>query len=157
MIKEGLRLFSPPVYAYRVCSKDVQVGNYLLPSGTTVVHSHYITHRLPGIYPEPLKFIPERWENLKPSPFEYLPFGYGAHACLGGGLANMMMRMILPRILRTWRLEMIPGTRIDRRVLVTLSPKGGMPMKIRRQDGCFEKRAAKIRGNVHEMVDLPVQ
>jgi len=154
VLKESMRLFPPPVYSYRVCTKDVKVGPYLLPKGTPVFHSHYLTHRSPQVFEDPKRFRPERWESQQPSPFEYLPFGYGAHSCLGGALATMMMKIIVAMALKARRLQVVPDARIDRHVVVTLGVKRGMPMKVFEQDGRYENNAVPVRGNVHEMVKL---
>jgi len=43
--------------------------------------------KMPHIYPEPERFLPERWsrENKEtlPNVFSFLPFGFGVHMCVG--------------------------------------------------------------------------
>jgi cytochrome P450 len=156
VIKESLRLFAPPVYAYRVCSRAVTFGPYDLPKGATVAFSHYMTHHSPELFPEPERFLPKRWETIKPSLYEYLPFGAGAHACLGASFALMTMKTVLAMLIPRFRLSVVPDTRIDRKVLVTLAPKHGMPILVQAQDQQFPKSQTPVRGNIHEMVQLTV-
>ncbi len=64
----------------------------------------------------------------------------------------MVLRITLPMILQRFRLGLVPGARIDRRVAVTLSPRYGMPMIVHKQDRQFTQGIPA--GNIHEMVDL---
>ena len=153
-MKEALRLFAPPVYAYRVLSKDTVIGDYQFPARSTIAFSHYITHHMEEIYDDPQRFIPDRWKEIKPTHFEYLPFGVGAHACLGGSLAYMIMKIVLSMALTRFRLTVKPGAEISRKVLVTLSPKHGIPATLSKQDKQFHDSKTKITGDIHEMVTL---
>ncbi len=154
VIKESMRLLAPPAYSYRVTSGAVRLGPYQLQPGTTVAFSHYITHHMPELFQNPNRFMPERWLSINPSPYEYLPFGAGAHSCLGSPFALMSMKIVLAAVLQRYRLTAIPGSRISRKVLVLLAPKYGMPMIIQKQDREFEKSKTAVCGDIHEMVDL---
>ena len=153
-MKEGLRLLAPPVYAYRVLSQPVTMGGYEFPARSTVAFSHYITHHMEEIYENPNSFNPNRWKTIKPSHFEYLPFGVGAHACLGGQLAYMIMKIVLSMTLTKYRFKIKPNSDISRRVLVTLLPKHGIPATAIAQDENFANSKSKVKGNIHEMVDF---
>ncbi len=152
VVKESLRLLPPPAYNCRLTTQPVALGPYHLPARSTVAFSHYITHHLPELFPEPQVFRPDRWLGAQPSAFAYIPFGAGPRSCIGEGFAKMTLKLTLSVILQRFRLESVPGARIDRRVTITLSPKGGMSMRVHRQDGAF--RRVPVRGNIHEMVDL---
>ena len=73
--------------------------------------------------------------------------------CIGVGFAMASMKVALAAILRRFRLSMLPGTRVDRTVKVTLAPRHGLPMAIHSPDRRFD--APRVTGNVREMVDLP--
>lgn len=154
VMKEGLRLLAPPVYAYRVLSKPATIGDYEFPANSTVAFSHYITHHMETLYDQPNRFNPDRWKDIKPTNFEYLPFGVGAHACLGGSLAYMIMKIVLSMTLRKFRLKVVPNSDISRKVLVTLAPKYGIPVKVYEQDENFAASKSKVTGDIHEMVEL---
>lgn len=152
VVKEGMRLLPPVVYGIRINAEPVTFGPYDVPRGSTIWFSHYVTHMLPDLYPQPRRFRPERWEGLSPSPYAYLPFGAGPRACIGGVLAGMEIRVILAMIAQRYRLTLAPGATVDRAVKIVLGPKHGMPMTVAPQDGRFS--AGEVRGNIREMVEL---
>lgn len=152
VIKESMRILPPAVYTYRLSTAPFDLGPYHLPERTTVALSHYMTHHMSEIYAEPEKFKPERWRDIQPAPYEYLAFSAGPRACIGGGFATMTLKLALAVIVQRFRLTMAPGSRIDRHLVVTLSPKHGLPMLVSKQDQVFKKNS--VTGNIHEMVDL---
>jgi cytochrome P450 len=109
---------------------------------------------MPELYPEPERFLPDRWATISPSVYEYIPFGAGPHMCLGATFAMIEIKIVLALILQRYRLAVRPGARIDRHVKITMSPKYGMPMIVAPQDRQFAKSKAGVRGNIHEMVEL---
>ena len=58
----------------------------------------------------------------------------GPRMCIGASFALQGLKVILALVLQNYRLEFIPGARVDRLVHVTLTPKNGMPMIIRKND-----------------------
>jgi hypothetical protein len=62
------------------------------------------------------------------------------------------LKLSTAMILQRFRISLLPGTRIDRNVRVTMSPKQGLPVVLHPPDRRFE--AVPVRGNVREMVDL---
>lgn len=152
VIKESMRLLPPAPFLVRAATAPLHLGPYALPAGATVTLSPYITHHMPDLYPAPERFQPERWEQIAPSLYEYMPFGAGPHMCIGATFAMMEISIVLAMILQRYRLELRPGARIDRHVRLTLSPKQGMPMIIRPRDQAVRPQA--VRGNIREMVEL---
>jgi cytochrome P450 len=152
VVKESMRIFPPVPRTIKRITAPVEMGGYSLKKGDRVIISHYVTHHLPEIYPHPERFNPYRWFTIKPSQYEYLPFGGGPRMCIGKGLAMTMTKVALAIILQRWRLRMVPNARVDRSVKVTMGPSPGLPMTVCPQDRRFE--AVNLQGNVHEMVDL---
>ncbi len=97
-------------------------------------------------------FKPERWERLDASPYEYIPFGAGPRMCIGATFAMMELKIVLAMLLQCYRLAVVPGTTVNYQVKITLSPKGGLPMIVARQDRQF--RTTEVRGTVQRLVDL---
>ncbi len=152
VIKESLRILPPVVFHSRLSTVPFRLGPYNLPERTTVVFSHYITHHMAEIYPEPEKFLPERWNTIKPTVYEYLPFGAGSRTCIGANFARMTLKIGLSILLQRYRFQVAPNAKIDHKVVLTMSPKHGMPMILHPQDRQFV--ASSVRGDIHGMVDL---
>jgi cytochrome P450 len=100
VLRETLRLFPPARHIDRC-----PVGN----GRTNVVVSPLVTHHDPRLYERPTEFVPERWLRHEERPRgAYLPFGAGAHACIGEPLARAIMTETLAGIARHWRLRVDP-------------------------------------------------
>lgn len=156
VIKESMRLIpAAPMLFMRVATQEAKLGPHTVPPGTTVVLSPLVTHREPGRFPEPARFLPERWASVQPSAYEYLPFGAGARMCLGAPLANLTLRILLPMVLQRFRLEPVPGAEVSRGMHgIALAPKKGLPMVLRPQDGSPPPPRVPLRGDISELVDL---
>ena len=99
----------------------------------------------PEIYPQPERFLPERWERGDPSIYEYLPFGAGPRMCIGAAFATTEMKLVLPMILQRFRLSIPPGARVDRAGAALAAPRGGLPMRLHAQDRRFpQDRRARV-------------
>ena len=61
-IKEAMRLYPPVFYFSRRTTKDIHVGEYVLPSGTHVNISSYLIHHNGNIWENPLEFNPLRFQ-----------------------------------------------------------------------------------------------
>jgi cytochrome P450 len=59
-------------------------ADVVLPAGSSVVICIQHVHMDPELFPEPHKFIPERFlpENRR-HPFSYVPFSAGPRNCIG--------------------------------------------------------------------------
>lgn len=143
-----------PLLFLRVPASDMPLGRFTLPKGANVVVSPYAMHHDPELYPEPRRFRPERWETLKPTPFEYLPFGAGPRLCVGAAFAQQTLRLILPTVLQRVRVAVTRDANIARITRGNiLRPRHG----IRAQLQAPHRRRLvpePVRGDVHEMVEL---
>jgi cytochrome P450 len=152
VVKESLRILPPVPYTIRVARRRTPIGRFTVLRGDRVILSHYVTHHLPELYANPERFLPERWLAGRWGPYEYLPFSAGPRLCIGYSFAMQALKLSTAMILQRFRLAVVPGTRIDRSVRVTMSPSRGLPMTLHPPDRAFAK--AFVRGNVREMVEL---
>jgi cytochrome P450 len=133
VVKESMRVYPPVSMLTRQAVKDARLGSHEIKAGTSVVVPIYAIHRHrkrwqnPEVF-DPTRFAPENESAI--SRYQYLPFGAGPRICIGMAFALVEATAILARILQHARFETPPGyvpTPIGR---VTLTPKGGMPLKV---------------------------
>jgi cytochrome P450 len=154
VMKESHRLIPPIPVLSRVATEDVVLGGHRVPARTELYLSIYHTHRNPTLFPEPQRFLPDRWLNLNPGPYEYLPFGIGARTCPGLALATLQMKISLAMLLQRYRLELPRDSKIDCAGVGVISPKPDVRMILRKQDKRFSESRQTVRGNVNQMVDF---
>lgn len=95
VIKEALRLHPIIAGMGRKLKTPATVGGYELPAGTLVVAVAHLTHRRPELYPEPERFLGDRFIGKKIDPYAWAPFGGGIRRCLGMAFAMHEMKVIL--------------------------------------------------------------
>lgn len=136
VIKEAMRLY-PPAWSFgRVALKDVEVAGQTIHKGENIIVFPYFTHRHPDLWEQPEAFIPERFnpENeAKIDKWAYYPFGGGQRVCVGQSFAQMEAILLLATIASRARLRFKPGHVVQPQALITLFPKGGLPMVIERR------------------------
>lgn len=133
---ESLRLYPPAWAIGREAIDSVVIGRYTIPPGSVVIMSQYVTHRDPRFFAEPNKFIPERWSSEMKSSlpkFAFFPFGGGSRVCMGEPLAWMEGILLLVTLLRYWKIELLPEHPVVLNPLITLRPKYGMKMIVKRR------------------------
>ena len=148
-----MRILPPVPYTVRVAQQPPKVGSFEVPQEARVVASHYLTHYLPDLYPEPERFRPERWRDINPTQYEYLPFNAGPRICIGAAFASQVLRISLAMILQRFRFTVAPGTRIDRIVAISMNLCHGLPMIVAKQDRNYS--ISEVRGQIREMVHFP--
>jgi cytochrome P450 len=152
VVKESMRILPPVPMGFRVSNAPFEMGGHSFGAETMIHYSPYITHRLPDLYPEPARFLPERWTRMDPPVYGYIPFSNGPRRCIGATMALLEIKLMLSMLLPRFRLSLRPGTRVDPLVRATVRPKGGLPMLIHAQDKRFERSA--VRGAIRDVVDL---
>ncbi|WP_068857645.1 cytochrome P450 [Perlucidibaca aquatica] len=103
VLKESLRLLSPVHVLPRKTVKPVEFAGYRIPANTYVIISPIVTHHLPQYWTAPTQFDPERFgperREHKQHAYQYLPFGGGAHMCIGLHFAELEIKAILYQLL----------------------------------------------------------
>jgi cytochrome P450 len=132
VIEESLRLHPIFLSVMRTTVRDLELGGYALPTGTTVAVCTHLLHRRADLWDEPAAFRPERFLGLKPSPFVYCPFGGGDRICVGNVFAPRTVKLVLARLLERAQLEQVrPGLPRAERWSALGAPEGGPVVRIR--------------------------
>ena len=130
-LKESQRLLpATPFLFIRRATAGFQLDGHALPESSSIILSPLITHRLPAVFEDPLRFRPDRWETLSPTPYQYLPFGAGPRFCLGQQFASVEIALMAAHLVRHFELALDEGDQLPE-PFVDLALKPKTPMKVR--------------------------
>lgn len=128
VIEESMRMYPPAWIITRRAQRSDVLDGYFIPAGTHLLVCPYAIHRHPDYWPEPEKFIPERFfeDNRKAiHRFSYIPFGAGPRTCIASHLALVEAQAILAGLLPYFDLH-ISNKKIKTQAFITLSIKNGL-------------------------------
>ncbi len=156
VIKESMRILPASSYSQRITANQTQLGPLTLPAGTPVIFSQFITHHRADLFPDPHVFRPERWADIAPGAYEYLPFGAGPRMCIGASLAMVELRTVLAVILKRFHVQVVADSLVNGRVVSTmLGPTSSVDAVLLTKDDL--PQTVSVTGSIHELVDLPVE
>ncbi|WP_371626347.1 cytochrome P450 [Streptomyces sp. NBC_01116] len=138
VVKETLRCYPPPTLPREV-GRDAVIGGYWFPAGTRILLNLHALHHDPERYQHPTMFDETRWlhgEALRAGPDAYLPFGAGAHRCVGASFAEMIAAVSLAAISRRYVLRTCQsGGPVDAESSSMTVPQGLMVIPLPRING----------------------
>ncbi len=94
-IKEALRLHPVTGGIGRILKQPATIGGHELPAGVMAFAVLYLLHRRPDLYPEPERFVGDRFVGKKVDPYTWAPFGGGIRRCLGMAFSLHEMKVML--------------------------------------------------------------
>jgi cytochrome P450 len=135
-MREALRLTPPLTSMPRMCVKDTEFLGYRIPAGTMVgvypMHVHY----MPSLWSNPQSFDPERFsparQEDKRHAFAWVPFGGGAHVCIGQHFATLQVKAIMHQLLLRYRWSIAPGYTMPYQLVPIAKPRDGLPVTLQR-------------------------
>ena len=135
VLDESLRLYPPVPRIDREAIAADRLGEHEVRPGDLISIWPWIIHRHRQLWDEPDAFDPDRFAAGRKADrhrFQYLPFGGGPRSCVGARLAVAEALTILALWLRSWRFAPVAGRAVEVSGMVTLRPKGGMPLILAR-------------------------
>ncbi|MFD4637371.1 cytochrome P450 [Lentzea sp. NPDC058436] len=136
VVKESLRLVAPVPTFVRRTVRDVDLTGYHLPAGTTTIVMPAANHYDPAYWREPDAFDPDRFAEPRREDqahrFAFVPFGGGAHKCIGMVLGFLEVKTILHELLLRHRWRLPEGYRMRWDWSNTPVPTGGLPVHLDR-------------------------
>lgn len=138
VLDEVLRLYPPAWIGPRRAIREYEFGGYTVPRGAYVNYCSWASHRLPEVFPEPEAFIPERFTRERKAGLPrgaYVPFGGGSRICIGKRFGQTEVKLVATKLLQRLRVDALPGRTMTIRQMPTLSPRGGLRMRVGRRDG----------------------
>ncbi|NOU31447.1 MAG: cytochrome P450 [Polyangiaceae bacterium] len=133
VVDETLRLY-PPAWSFgRAPTRDDTIGGFAIPAGSLVMVVPWATHRDRALFPHPEAFDPSRFLQRAPAAFSYIPFGAGPRTCIGQSFARLELQIMLAHWLRAHEVELHPGQDLAPAPFVTLRPRHGVTVSLRRR------------------------
>lgn len=127
VVTETLRHRPPGWLFTRVTTKETALAGQRLPRGATVLYSPYLLHHDPASFPDPDRFLPDRWRPERAvavPPGAMIPFAAGTRNCIGETFAMAEATVAVAFIARHWRLRHLPGHVERLRPAASLGPRG---------------------------------
>ncbi len=133
-VLEATRLHPAVATIMRRTTRDVRLGDRDIPADTMLMNMSHWAHRSEEFWTNPETFDPDRFNEErrehKGHSFQFLPFGGGAHKCIGMHVALMNAKLILHHTLRKYRFELQPGYDCRCDVLPLPFPTKNLPLKV---------------------------
>jgi cytochrome P450 len=146
VLKESMRLYPPAYIIGRKAIREVDIGPYRLPAKTTVFINIFGMHRSAKYFPNPEQFDPDRFrpEAEKQMRSSYIPFGGGPRVCIGNQFALLEGHLLLAAITQRVTFEATTDRVVEPEPLITLRPKGGVPLRVRRRQPASAELAGRL-------------
>jgi cytochrome P450 len=133
VLDETLRLYPPaPRFDRQALAAD-RLGPHDVAPGDIVSIWPWILHRHKALWDDPDAFDPGRFlpeRRGERHRFQYLPFGAGPRLCVGARFATAEALTILAHWLAAWCFSPLPGAEVHVHGMVTLRPRGGLPLAL---------------------------
>jgi cytochrome P450 len=136
VFREAMRLVAPVPALVRRATEDTEIEGRYVPAGTIVAVVPPTAHLLPDHWTDALEFQPERFDEPrredKGHRFLSIPFGGGAHKCIGMAFGTAEVKALLHRMLLEYRLEVPSGYEVEWDHTTLAVPTDNMPITLRR-------------------------
>jgi len=133
ILQETLRLYPPVPRMDRQAVARDRIGSEAVEPGHIVSIWPWLIHRHKELWDDPDAFDATRFSpEAKASRhrYQYIPFGAGPRVCVGARFATAEALAILAHWLSRWRFAPAPGNRVLPSGMVSLRPKGGLPLAL---------------------------
>jgi cytochrome P450 len=136
VFNESMRLLAPVPVICRKALADTSIQGFFVPADTMIVVAPLFNHYWPGVWSDPHAFDPERFSDARREDrshrLAFMPFGAGAHKCIGMRFATMVAKVLMHHLLRDHRIEMRSGYALEWDMTALPAPVDDFPVLIRR-------------------------
>ncbi|TNF34456.1 MAG: cytochrome P450 [Gammaproteobacteria bacterium] len=134
---ESLRLYPSVPLMTRRTIRECELGGYRVPANTILFLPPTYNHHMPEYWTNPDKFDPERFSPArnehKNHSFCYVPFGGGAHKCIGMHFANMLAKCFMHQFLLKYEYNTPPNYHPEMLSMPLPRPADGIPLKLKKR------------------------
>ena len=109
-VKETERLHPVAYILARTAAEDLEIGGFRVPRGSRVFAAPSISHRMPDVFPDPDRYVPERFSpdrDESRTPHSLIGFGGGVHRCAGVNFAYLEMKVALSLLFQRYEFSLL--------------------------------------------------
>jgi cytochrome P450 len=131
--KEAMRITPPVPSIPRRALREFEHGGFRIPAGTGVNINPLYTHHMPDLWPQPSQFDPMRFSDdamRRRHKYAFIPFGGGAHMCIGLNFAYMQAKCFARHLLGNVRVSIAPGYRPEWKMWPIPYPRDGLQVTL---------------------------
>ena len=132
--KEAMRKKPPVPSIPRRATRDFTFKGHDIPAGTLVSINPLFSHHMPSVWPEPDAFDPSRFTDEAVRArhrFAWVPFGGGAHMCLGLHFAYMQVKCFARHFLQNIEVSLPPDYTPQWQMWPIPKPKDGLRVVVK--------------------------
>ncbi|PID64002.1 MAG: cytochrome P450 [Gammaproteobacteria bacterium] len=107
VLQETERLHPVAWMLMRHATEDIEHDGYLIEAGTDVFISPWLSHRLPDVFEQPERYMPERFDGRRQVAHSLIGFGGGRHRCTGVNFAKLEMKVIITMLLARYDFTLL--------------------------------------------------
>ncbi len=134
VMKETLRRYPPLPIIPRVATEAFEFDGYEIPEGAMVVLSPIHTHHMDAWWDDPWRFDPERFSPSRAEDerhsHSWVPFGGGAHMCLGFRFAELQVKVMMHQLLQRFRVRVPDDYVMPVQQAPISKPRDGLPIEL---------------------------
>ena len=113
--------------------REFEFGGFTVPRGAYVNYCSWASHRILGGVPGSRGLHPRALQPRGKAALPrgaYVPFGGGQRICIGKRFGQTEVKLVATKLLQRLRLDAMPGRTMTVRQMPTLSPSGGLQMRV---------------------------
>ncbi|XP_065071287.1 cytochrome P450 4A5-like [Rhopilema esculentum] len=128
VINESLRMYPPFAVFMREALQDDVIGGYKIQKGSYILIPICVLHHMEENWPNHNDFRPERFldageKQSEIGNYTFMPFSNGPRNCIGWKFAVMEMKVVVAKLLTTFKFELDPRQKaISTKLRLSLKP-----------------------------------
>ena len=132
---EALRFYPPVPMIPRRSVNAFEYKGVEVPARTQLFVNPFMTHRLPEYWSSPSQFDPSRFLDRKEHlqhPYLFVPFGGGAHMCIGRLFAYLEMKLFMHQLIQRYQISLPAGYHHHADIIPIPKPRNDLPILLKR-------------------------
>ncbi|MEL6368295.1 MAG: cytochrome P450 [Pseudomonadota bacterium] len=132
LFNEALRMWGPVPYIPRRTVREFEFEGVRIPENVQIGVSPDGAHYDEQYWTDPERFDPERFSEERAEhrrhPFAFVPYGGGAHKCIGMHFAQILAKVFLRELVSQFEISLPDNYELKMQQIPIPKPKDGLPL-----------------------------